>query len=649
MSVEIGQIVQDRYRIEALLGGGGQAAVYRAYDMRLEQTVAIKQNTLAGSESLKQFKREALLLARIRHPNLPRVIDHFVTPDGAQHLVMDYIEGEDLAHIVAASGPLPEDEAVAWIRQACSALEYLHSQQPPIIHRDIKPQNIKVTSEGKVYLVDFGIAKLGDAASKTTIGAMGITPGYSPPEQYGIGGTDERSDIYALGATLYTLLTAKSPPPSIALLGGEAQLVPPRRVNPTVSLAVQQAVLRAMEARRTNRPQNVAEFRQMLAAPSVELATTEVAGARNEQPVALGQAPASRAATTAPAQPLRVQPSPLPLWLAGAGIVALVIAVGILALVAVMLSRSSQAALLPTRPPTQAAALAPIAARPTLTALPAPTEVLPTPTQILLTPTAEMAAMAMTSTTPACTAIGQTMTRSQDKAEMVCVPAGPFLMGSASTDRNAQADEKPQHTVTLDAFWIDRTEVTNMQYEMCVQAGICKGTMHMDGSMTMEDDQPAANMDWDNAAAYCKWVDGALPTEAQWEKAARGTDGRVYPWGSQAATCNYAVMDDGKGASCGKGSMPWSVGSKLQGASPYGVMDMAGNVWEFVSDWYDPAYYAKSPAANPQGPSSGKEHTVRGGSLFMDPNHVRAAFRGSSVTHAVHGSQGFRCVVAPGG
>jgi len=272
------------------------------------------------------------------------VIDHFVTPDGAQHLIMDFIEGEDLAHIIAQSGPLPEDEAVAWISQACNALEYLHSQQPPIIHRDIKPQNIKVTSEGKVYLVDFGIAKLGDAASKTTIGAMGITPGYSPPEQYGIGGTDERSDIYALGATLYTRLTAKAPPRSVALVGGEIQLVPPRRVNPTVSPAVQQAVLKAMEARRTNRPQNVTEFRQMLTAPSVELATTEVAGARNEQTVVLGQAPASLPTAAPHAESLHAPRSPLPLWLAGAGIAALVIAVGALALVAVMLSRSSQAA-----------------------------------------------------------------------------------------------------------------------------------------------------------------------------------------------------------------------------------------------------------------------------------------------------------------
>jgi serine/threonine-protein kinase len=162
MSIEIGQIVQDRYRIEALLGGGGQAAVYRAYDMRLEQTVAIKENTLAGPESLKQFKREALMLARIRHPNLPRVIDHFVTPDSAQYLVMDFIEGEDLAHIVAR-GPLPEDGAVAWISQACNAGI---SAQPAAGYHRHQTQNIR-SHRGKVYLV-VGIAKLGDAAGKTT-------------------------------------------------------------------------------------------------------------------------------------------------------------------------------------------------------------------------------------------------------------------------------------------------------------------------------------------------------------------------------------------------------------------------------------------------------------------------------------------------
>jgi serine/threonine protein kinase len=269
MTLAIGQTLQDRYQIVALLGSGGMGAVYRAYDARLQQDVAIKENTMAVPESRKQFEREALVLAQMRHANLPRVIDHFITPDGAQYLVMDYITGDDLGQIIDRTGPLPEAEAIAWISQVCSALEYLHSQQPPIIHRDIKPQNIKVTPKGEVFLVDFGLAKLGEG-SKTTIGALGVTPGFSPPEQYAFIGTDARSDVYALGATLYALLTGQTPPESVILQFGEKQLVPPRQVNSTVSPTVQEAVLKAMAPRRTDRPQTVAEFRNMLATGAAE-------------------------------------------------------------------------------------------------------------------------------------------------------------------------------------------------------------------------------------------------------------------------------------------------------------------------------------------------------------------------------------------
>jgi hypothetical protein len=278
MTLSTGTTLENRYRIEGLLGQGGMGAVYRAYDTRLQQAVAIKENTMAVpgispeavAASRHQFECEALMLARLRHPNLPRVSDHFVTPDGNQYLVMDYIEGDDLAHILARGGPLPEAQAVAWISQACSALEYLHTQQPPIIHRDIKPQNIKVTSQGRIYLVDFGIAKIGGERSKTATGALGVTPGFSPPEQYAMIGTDARSDVYALGATLYALLTGHTPPESISLMSGEAHLMPPQHVNSKVSLAVQQAVLKAMAPRKTDRSQSVAEFRQMLSAKNVE-------------------------------------------------------------------------------------------------------------------------------------------------------------------------------------------------------------------------------------------------------------------------------------------------------------------------------------------------------------------------------------------
>jgi len=272
MTLIVGQVIQNRYRIDGLLGQGGMGAVYLAFDLRLQQATALKENAIATlgisrqavEASRRQFEREALVLARLRHPNLPRVIDHFITPDGNQYLVMDYVEGEDLAQIIDHRGALSEKEAVAWVSQVCNALDYLHSQSPAIIHRDIKPQNIKVTPQGQVFLVDFGIAKIGDAGSKTMTGALGVTPGFSPPEQYSMAGTDARSDVYALGATLYALLTGQAPPESILLQSDEVILTPPCQINRTVTPAIQQVVLKAMETRRTNRFQAVKEFRAAL-------------------------------------------------------------------------------------------------------------------------------------------------------------------------------------------------------------------------------------------------------------------------------------------------------------------------------------------------------------------------------------------------
>jgi ligand-binding sensor domain-containing protein len=264
MPLAIGTILENRYRIDALLGSGGMGAVYRAWDQRLDRHMAIKENALATPESARQFEREAKMLARLRHPNLPGVSDHFVGPNGAQYLVMDYVEGEDLGQMLQRHGALEEAQAVAWIEQVSSALIYLHNQQPPVIHRDVKPGNVKITPQGEVYLVDFGIAKVGDAQAKTTMGALGVTPGFSPPEQYGQGGTDARSDVYALGATLYALLTGQTPPDSVQRAIRAAVLPPPRALRPDVGAAVAGAVEAALRTTPTDRPQTVAAFLAIL-------------------------------------------------------------------------------------------------------------------------------------------------------------------------------------------------------------------------------------------------------------------------------------------------------------------------------------------------------------------------------------------------
>ena len=184
MPLQPGSILAGRYRIEDKLGRGGMGAVYLAYDQTLNMRVAVKENLNANPEAERQFKKEAELLAKLRHPNLPRVTDHFILQD-QQYLVMDYVEGIDL-HAWAAQKPPTVDEVLRWARDLGSALSYLHTRPDPIIHRDIKPSNVKVEPDGKLFLVDFGIAKIfAHDQVATTTGARGLTPGSSPPEQYG--------------------------------------------------------------------------------------------------------------------------------------------------------------------------------------------------------------------------------------------------------------------------------------------------------------------------------------------------------------------------------------------------------------------------------------------------------------------------------
>ena len=262
MPLNPGQILQERYRIDALLGQGGMGAVYRATDLRFDAPVAIKENRMVAPESQAQFGREAGLLYRLRHPNLPRVIDHFYLPGQGQYLVMDYVPGQDLKSVLERRGALPQAQALALLDQVLDALAYLHGLG--IVHRDVKPANVKITPEDKVFLVDFGLAKVHDPAQETTIGARGVTPGYAPAEQYGMGRTDARTDVYSAGATLYVLLTGQPPPDALECVTGQARLVPPREIRPQIPAALETVILRAMQSRPGDRFPTVAEFRSAL-------------------------------------------------------------------------------------------------------------------------------------------------------------------------------------------------------------------------------------------------------------------------------------------------------------------------------------------------------------------------------------------------
>ena len=240
-------------------------AVYRATDLRFNAIVAIKENRMVTTESQKQFAREAGLLYRLRHPHLPRVIDHFFIPHQGQYLVMDYVGGEDLKQVLSRRGPVPQSQALGWMAQVLDALEYLHGEN--IIHRDVKPANVKITPHGTVFLVDFGLAKVFDPQQHTTLGARGVTPGYAPPEQYGEGRTDVRSDVYSAAATLYSLLTGETPPDALAYMIRRVQFPRPREIVPQISPHVEAAILRAMKPAPEDRFQTVHGLREALLEP----------------------------------------------------------------------------------------------------------------------------------------------------------------------------------------------------------------------------------------------------------------------------------------------------------------------------------------------------------------------------------------------
>jgi serine/threonine-protein kinase len=275
-----GTVIRSRYKIVQAIGQGGMGAVYEAQDDVLAgRTCAVKEVRLdpdmtleARRQAQEQFYREASVLARLDHPTLPKVSDYFSEAD-LDYLVMDYVPGRDLKDIMnearRANKFLDEADVLNWTAQLCDALIYLHSQDPAILHRDVKPSNIKLTPDGRIKLVDFGLVKVlaDDDSNRTLTVVQGRgTAAFTPLEQYGgdAGGTDIRSDIYSLGATVYNLLTNQPPLDAKRRFLNPGALQTPRAVNPTISTSTERAVLAAIAMHPDQRPTSVAEFRAML-------------------------------------------------------------------------------------------------------------------------------------------------------------------------------------------------------------------------------------------------------------------------------------------------------------------------------------------------------------------------------------------------
>ncbi len=614
-----GERLHNRYRIVSLLAAGPYGAVYRAYDAADRRSVAIKEYLDPSVEIQRRFRAEARRLAALSHPQLPDTLDHFAL-DAGQYLVSAYIDGVSLGELLAQYGPLPSDLIVPWLQAACHPLTYLHEQKQ--LHLNIKPANIRLTPAGEVFLVDSGLPGLG---------VRPHTAGFGAPEQQAQGAVGPEADIYSLGATLYALLTARTPPNALSRETGLSDLVPAREVNPDIEPYLSIVAGRAMSLRPDTRYESVAAFARALERPAGRPAP-EVSPLRRAEPLAPAPGAIPAAAPRLPARTRRrlERRTALALAVGGLFLLAFVAFLFITNLAPETPVAGPQAT--QTLQSAVAAALTEFA--PTPTASPEPT--------IPLTPTPR----------PFITGVG---------SRMIYIPGGQFSLGD---DESQENDEKPAVPVQIDSFFMDETEVTNAAYALCVTAGVCPrpdrvgATYHPSyyGDPAF-DDYPVINVSWFDADAFCKWRDARLPTEAEWEYAASFNPLEAvkfrHPWGDvfDGARLNFcdvncrrdgpdAVWDDGFNDTAPVGSYPG-------GRSPLGVYDMLGNVMEWVGDWYDFKAYVNIADTNPRGPVDGQFKSLRGGSWLSPSEELNVSARGNFEPTVSQANLGFRCAMPP--
>jgi serine/threonine-protein kinase len=604
------------------------AVVYKAYDTRLERDVAMKVIRTGQippdhlKKLLQRFEREAKSQAKFDHPHIVPVHD-YGEYEGSPYLVMAYRPGGTMKQMIGK--PIPYQKAAQLLAPIGSALAYAHKRN--ILHRDVKPSNILISEDGVPAITDFGIAKLLETEEATLTGTgVGIgTPEYMAPEQWR-GKSVHQTDIFALGVVFYELVTGRKPyeadtPAAIILLQVNEPLPRPSEFAPDFPEDVEKVLYKALALEPEDRYESMAEFGQVLEELSLrgrieaaeKVAVVDEITAAPEPattPIVddfVGSDAETRDVFEGVVEKEKEEKKPRRLWI-GLMIAALVIIGGIA--VGFFWHEIKELAGLNIS---------------TATTIPT---VLFTPTPI---PTQEPEPVL---------GIGSTLVRYKDGMEMAYIPAGNFEMGSES----GEEDERPVHTVYLDAYWIDKYEVTNAQYALCVQAGECDVPLCGNYGDPKYDDHPVVCVRWYDALAYAKWVDGRLPTEAEWEKAARGgLEGQLYPWGNEDPVCTLDAVNGAQIAGCEFDTV--EVGSFAPNG--YGLYDMAGNVWEWVTDWYHAEYYSISPSENPVGSSYGSYRVLRGGSFGGYRYFVRCVNRSRARPLNKSLNYGFRVVVSP--
>ncbi len=633
------------YQILEQIGLGGMATVYKAYQPGMNRLVALKvlpEHYARDPRFVKRFEREAQVVAKLEHRNIIPIYD-YGSHDNITYLAMRYLQAGTVKDILA-HGALPLNDVAKLLSDISSALDYAHSQG--IIHRDVKPSNVLVDKQGNAYLTDFGIAKVLEGTADFTGSSVLGTPTYMAPEQTLGKPATAQSDIYSLGVMLYEMVVGKPPfeadtPMAIALMHVHEPLPLPRKIKEEIPEAVELVILKALAKNPKDRFQTANElaqaFTSAISAESVstssrliELASGAAEGKGSEEVTYdIREEVKRKERTEKRKKVMRFVP------FAVGGIVV----IGLIGVIAFLNSQIAAIRALPfiafSLPQTSTP-------RPTATIdinAAATLQMAATQTVIALTPTQTPTIVPTPTFVP-------TQVSKIDGMAQVYVSAGSFIMGSDSGPR----EERPAHSVTLDAFWIDKTEVTNAMYALCVKAGKCPQPLSVKSYMrdnyygnAQYNNYPVIYVSWNDANKYCDWAERRLPTEAEWEKAARGTDGRTYPWGNAAPDLNKLNYTHNIGNTNNVGDTT-EVGKYPNGASPYGALDLAGNVWEWVSSEYK---------SYPYNANDGREnitendfHTRRGGAWLDDWGAVRASVRLRNSPTLIDFYVGFRCALS---
>ncbi|MBI4854463.1 MAG: SUMF1/EgtB/PvdO family nonheme iron enzyme [Acidobacteria bacterium] len=692
----IGRVIDGKYRLEEKLGEGGMGTVYRAKHVLIQNDLAVKilhSALVADRHAVARFQREATAAARIKHPNAVGVTDFGRTEDEIVYIVMELFVGKSLRDIIEEEGALPVERSITIVRQVCLALDAAH--RSGIIHRDIKPDNIvleKNNGQGElVKVLDFGIAKLKDGPSNeiggrlTRQGVIIGSPHYLSPEQCQNSELDARSDLYSLGIVLYEMFTAdvpfKAPTPiAVAMMHTTDKPAPVKEKRPDLPDGIAQIVMRSLEKDPSLRPQTAIELAQELERASLEsgviVPPLPGAGTAYTLPTSSGtnipimSPDASLSSPTTSSHKVTPDLKSSLSTLAGNKY-------------ATTGSLSPEKSTTETKPPSDRAtgrlSLPTTGSIPKIKETPSFIASSSTPTSIsntapvslgntslvnlmstgetevkskssknvyILSSVVVLLVIAVSyfaffsnptnTTSPTPLKTSSTSSPGTDIEGMVLIKGGSFKMGYNLSEKDDKTKfVGPEYEATVEDFYIDKTEISNQDYKKFIDA-----TKHPSPPGWKNNQFPAGtdlypvtDVTLADAEAYAKWASKRLPTEKEWEYAARGSDGRIYPWGKnwQNGVAISAEL---------KEDAPRTVGSLPKGASPFGVLDMAGNVWEWTSDKFSP-YPNNKEVVDPKLRDT---IVIRGGS-FKSNQKVLTTYVRNFVPPDFKGDiLGFRCV-----